>query len=112
MFQTDEGQRLASGCVEFGGWNHRDNTLTPIQVSALLAMPGNPALFWVVNSLAAAAEAGRLDTERYIESCLRVEDVRAFRVILRDAGQDQWLNDRHRNTLRKLRCSELDAVTY
>ncbi|WP_133300292.1 hypothetical protein [Paraburkholderia lacunae] len=28
--------------VQFGGWNHRDKTLTPIQLSALLTMPANP----------------------------------------------------------------------
>jgi len=67
MFETEEGQRMASGCIEFGGWHHRDKTLTPIQLTALLAMPGNPALFWAMDSLAAAAEAGRLDAERYIE---------------------------------------------
>jgi hypothetical protein len=40
------------------------------------------------------------------------EDVRSFRVILRDAGSDRWLNDRHFNALKKLGRAELDAVTY
>src|SRR5260370_41495427 len=95
MFETEEGQRMASGCIEFGGWHHRDKTLTPIQLTALLAMPGNPALFWAMDSLAAAAEAGRLDAERYIEQLFASkEDVRSFRLILRDAGGDRGLNDR------------------
>jgi hypothetical protein len=32
-------------------------TLTPIKMSALLAMPGNPALLWAMDSLAAVGEA-------------------------------------------------------
>jgi hypothetical protein len=113
MFETDEGQRMASACLEFGGWNHRDKTLTPIRLTALLTMPLNPALFWAMDSLAAAAEAGRLDADRYIEQLFASkDDVRSFRLILRDAGQDIWLNDRHFNALKKLGCAELDAVTY
>lgn len=113
MFETDEGQRMASACIEYGGWNHRDKALTPIRLSALLTMPANPALFWAMDSLAAAAEAGRLDADRYIEQLFASnEDVRAFRIILRDAGSDRWLNDRHFNALKKLGCAELDAVTY
>ena len=104
---------MASGCLEFGGWNHRDKTLTPIRLSALLTMPLNPALFWAMDSLAAAAEAGRLDADRYIEQLFASkEDVRSFRLILRDVSQDIWLNDRHFNALKKLGCAELDAVTY
>jgi hypothetical protein len=38
--------------------------------------------------------------------------VRAFRLILRDAGADKCLNDRHFAALKKLGCAELDAVTY
>jgi hypothetical protein len=113
MFETEEGQRMASGCIEFGGWHHRDKTLTPIQLTALLALPANPALFWAMDSLAAAAEAGRLDAEQYLEQLFASkDDVRSFRLILRDAGSDRWLNDRHFNALKKLGCAELDAVTY
>ncbi len=66
-----------------------------------------------MNNLAAAAEAGKRNTERYIElSFASKEDVRVLRLILRDAGQDHWLNDRHHNTLTKLGCSELNAMTY
>jgi hypothetical protein len=80
MFETAEGQRMASGCIEFGGWHHRDNTLTPIQLTALLTMPGNPGLSWAMDSLAAAAEAGILDGDRYVEQLFASkEDVRAFR---------------------------------
>src|SRR5260370_17522233 len=94
MFETEEGQRMASGCIEFGGWHHRDKTLTPIQLTALLTMPLNPALFWAMDSLAAAAEAGRLDADRYLEQLFPTkEDGRAFRIILRDAGQARWLHD-------------------
>jgi hypothetical protein len=113
MFETEEGQRTASGCIEFGGWNHLAKTLTPIELSALLAMPGNPGLSWVMDSLAAAAESGRIDAERFIGQLFATwEDVRAFRLILRDAGGDRWQNDRHYNALKKLGCAEMDAVTY
>ena len=113
MFETEEGQKAATACIEFGGWNHRDKTLTPIQLTALLTMPGNPGLSWAMDSLAAAAEAGILDGDRYVEQLFASkEDVRSFRFILRDAGADKWLNDRHFTALKKLGCSELDAVTY
>ncbi|MFM0176456.1 hypothetical protein PQR33_45005 [Paraburkholderia sediminicola] len=113
MFETEEGQKVAAACVEFGGWHHREKTLTPIQLSALLTMPGNPGLFWAMDSLAAAAEAGILDGDKYIEQLFASkEDVRAFRLILRDAGADKWLNDRHFTALKKLGCAQLDAVTY
>lgn len=60
-------------------------TLTPIQLSALLTMPGNPGLFCAMDSLAAAAEAGALDGDKYIEQLFASsEDVRAFRLILRE----------------------------
>src|SRR5260370_1295476 len=104
---------MASGCLEFGGWNHRDKTLTPIRLSALLTMPANPALAWAMDSLAAAAEAGRLDADKYIEQLFASkEDVRAFRLILREAGGDRWLTDRHHYALRKLCYSEMDGATY
>ncbi|WOD17023.1 hypothetical protein [Paraburkholderia kirstenboschensis] len=46
-------------------------------------MRHNPALHWVLDSLAAAAEAGRLDAERYIEQIFAGRwDVRAFRHVL------------------------------
>lgn len=54
--------------MEFGGWTHSEKTLTPIRLTDLLAMPHNPALMWVMDSLAAAAEAGRLDAEPPRES--------------------------------------------
>ena len=56
---------------------------------------------------------GILDGDRYIEQLLSSkEDVRLFRLILRDAGADKWLHDRHFATLKKLGCAELDEVTY
>jgi hypothetical protein len=113
MFETEDGQRMASACIRFGGWNYRDKTLTPIQLSALLTMQGNPGLTWAMDSLAAAAEAGRLDADRYIEQLFASkEDVRSIRLVLRDAGGEKWLNDRHFTALKKLGCAELDAVTY
>jgi hypothetical protein len=93
MFETKEGQKVVAACIEFGGWHHRDKTLMPIHLSALLTMPGNPGLVWAMDSLAAAAEAGLLDGDRYIEQLFATrEEVRSFRQILRDAGGDRWLN--------------------
>ncbi|WP_341313542.1 hypothetical protein WN982_19515 [Paraburkholderia sp. IMGN_8] len=72
MFETEEGQKVAGACIEFGGWHHRDKTLTPIRLSALLTMPGNPGLAWAMDSLTAAAEAGILDGDRFITpNCLQ-----------------------------------------
>ncbi|OAJ62793.1 hypothetical protein A6V36_20715 [Paraburkholderia ginsengiterrae] len=113
MFETEEGRKVADACIEFGGWHHRDKTLTPIQLSALLTMPGNPGLAWAMDSLAAAAEAGILDGDTFIGQLFASkEDVRACRLILRDTGADKWLNDRHFTALKKLGCAELDAVNY
>lgn len=113
LFETEEGSRTASACLEFGGWNHSEKTLTPIRVTDLLAMPHNPALMWVMDSLAAAAEAGRLDADRYVDQIFASRsDARAFRLVLRDAGADCWLNDRHHNALRKLGCAAMDANAY
>ncbi|MFM0008516.1 hypothetical protein PQR57_47495 [Paraburkholderia dipogonis] len=104
---------MAAACVEFGGWIHRDKTLTPIKLSASLTMPRNPSFVWAMDSLAAVAEAGILDGDQYIEQLFASKaDVRSFRLILRDAGGEKWLNDRHLSALRKLGCAELDAVTY
>jgi hypothetical protein len=113
MFETEEGQRMASGCIKYGGWDHTNKTLAPIQLTELLAMPHNPALHWVLDSVAAAAEAGRLDAEKYVEQLfLTKEDVRAFRQVLREAGGDRWLTDRHHNALRKLGNTEFDVTSY
>jgi hypothetical protein len=76
-------------------------------------MPGNPGLAWAMDSLAAAAEAGILDGGHYIAQLFaNKEDVRSFRLILRDAGAEKWLNDRQFTARKKLGCAELDAVTY
>lgn len=113
MFETEAGQKVSAACIDFGGWNHHDKTLTPIRLSALLTMPGNLGLTWIMDSLAAAAEAGILDGDEYIEQLFASKsDVRSFRLILRDAGGEKWLNDRHFTALKKLGCAELDAVTY
>jgi hypothetical protein len=61
MFETDEGQRMASGCIEYGGWDDTKKTLTPIKLAELLGRPHNLGLLWVMDSLAFAVEAGRLD---------------------------------------------------
>ncbi|WOD16995.1 hypothetical protein [Paraburkholderia kirstenboschensis] len=113
MFETQEGQRMASGCLEFGGWDHKNKSLTPIKLAELLARPHTPGLSWVMDSMAAAAEAGRLDAERYVGQLFASRgDVRAFRHVLREAGGDRWLSDRHHYALRKLGNAELDVTTY
>jgi hypothetical protein len=65
-----------------------------------------------MDSLAAAAEAGRLDADKYIERIFAgKEDVRAFRHVLREAGDDRWLTDRHHIAVRKLGNAEFDVTT-
>lgn len=113
LFETEEGKRTASACLEFGGRNHTDKALTPIRVGDLLAMPHNPALVWVMDSLAAAKEAGRLNAGRYMDQLFAsCGDARAFRLVLRDAGANCWLNDRHHNALCKVGCVTMDANAY
>jgi siroheme synthase len=77
MFETEEGRRMASACIEYGGWDHKNQTLTPIKLAELLA-----------------------------------RKMRAFRHVLREAGGDRWLTDRHHNALRKLGNAEFDVTTY
>jgi hypothetical protein len=50
MFETEEGLRMASACIEYGGWDHKNQTLTPIKLTDLLARPHNPGLSWVMDS--------------------------------------------------------------
>lgn len=45
MFETEEGQKVAVACVEFGGWHHREKKLTPIQLSTLQPCRAIPACF-------------------------------------------------------------------
>ncbi|MGB8423722.1 hypothetical protein [Paraburkholderia sp.] len=47
MFETEEGQRMASVCIEYGGWADKKKALTPIKLLELLARPHNPGLSWV-----------------------------------------------------------------
>jgi hypothetical protein len=61
MFQTGEGQQAAAACIDFGGWNHNKQALTPIQLSSLLTMLANTRLTWAMGSFAAAAKVGVLD---------------------------------------------------
>lgn len=104
---------MASACIKYGGWDHTNKSLTPIKLEELPARPHNPGLSWVMDSLAAAAEAGRLDAKNYVDQLLsNREDVRAFRLVLREAGGDRWLNERHHHALRKLGNAELDVTTY
>lgn len=113
MFETEEGQRAANALIEFGGWNHADKVLVPIQVTELSRMPGADVIRWVFDSLSAAAEAGRLDAERYITQLFAGPgDLRDFRALLRDAGFERWMSDRHYAALRKLGCAECDCSTY
>ncbi|WP_322092618.1 hypothetical protein [Paraburkholderia bannensis] len=113
LFDTEEGQRKASALIEFGGWNAAEKTLSPIRVEPLSRMAQAPVIEWVMDSMAAAAEAGRLDASAYLEQLfLYREDMRVFRVLLREAGPELWLNDRHYNAMRKLGCVEADCRTY
>lgn len=113
IFETEAGQRLASGCIEYGGWDYKHKSLSPIRLVELLLRPHNHSLSWVMDSLAAAAEAGRLDAARYIEQLFAgKEDVHAFRGVLREASGERWLNERHHNALRKLGNVESDVVSY
>jgi hypothetical protein len=53
------------------------------------------------------------DADHYIAQIFASkEDVRTFRIILRDAGQERWLNDRHHIALKKLGNADLDVTTY
>ncbi|MBB5400559.1 hypothetical protein [Paraburkholderia youngii] len=113
IFETEEGVRKASACIEFGGWNADKATLTPIKVGALLAMPGAPTLTWVMDSLAAAVEAGRVDPETCLTQLFASpSDMRDMRAVLRDEGRELWLSDRHRSALLKLGASSIDLVSY
>jgi len=113
IFDTEEGARKASACIGFGGWNAEKATLTPIKVGALLAMPGAPTLVWVMDSLSAAVEAGRVDQDTCLTQLFAsTSDMRDMRAVLRNEGRDLWLNDRHRGALLKLGASSIDLVSY
>jgi hypothetical protein len=113
LFESESGERTASALIEFGGWDHRGKTLTPIKVIELSKMPGSPVLQWVMDSFAAGAEAGRLNSDCYVEQLFASsEDVRHFRGMLRDAGRELWVNDRHFNAVRKFGIAEIDCSTY
>ena len=113
IFDTEEGARKASACIGFGGWNAEKATLTPIKVGALLAMPGAPTLVWVMDSLSAAVEAGRVDPDTCLTQLFAsTSDMRDMRAVLRNEGRDLWLNDRHRGALLKLGASSIDLVSY
>ncbi|ADG14519.1 hypothetical protein BC1002_0417 [Paraburkholderia atlantica] len=113
LFETEEGQRKASALVEFGGWNAKEKTLSPIHVSALSHMPHAPILEWVMDSMAAAAEAGRLHGSNYLEQLFASrEDIRVFRTQLREEGPNLWVNDRHHNAMCKLGSTQADSSTY
>ncbi|MEM5299092.1 hypothetical protein VSR82_32830 [Burkholderia sp. JPY481] len=113
IFDTDEGARKASACIEFGGWNAEKATLTPIKVGDLLAMPGAPTLVWVMDSLAAAAEAGRVDPETCLTQLFASpSDIRDMRAVLHGEGRGLWLSDRHRGALLKLGAASIDLLSY
>lgn len=68
-----------------------------IKVGALLAMPGAPTLTWVMDSLAAAVEAGHVDPEICLTQLFASpSDMRDMRAVLHDEGRGLWLNGRHR----------------
>lgn len=79
----------------------------------IAAKTADSGLAWAMDSLNAMAGTGILDGDTFIEQMFASkEDVRSFRLTLRDTGADKWLTDRHFTALKKLSCAELDAVTY
>jgi hypothetical protein len=113
IFDSEDGARKASACIEFGGWDAEQATLTPIKVGALLAMPGAPVLTWVMDSLAAAVEAGRVDAETFLGQLFAApSDMRDMRAVLHDEGRGLWLSDRHRGALLKLGAASIDLLSY
>ncbi|WP_233832828.1 hypothetical protein [Paraburkholderia sp. ZP32-5] len=113
IFDTEEGARKASACIELGGWNAEKAALAPIRVGDLLAMPGAPTLTWVMDSLAAAVEAGRVDPETCLTRLFASpSDMRDMRAVLHDEGRSAWLSDRHRGALLKLGAAFIDVLSY
>lgn len=89
--------------AQCGGWNANDRMLSPIHVPALSRMPHTPALEWVTDSMAEAAEAGGSMVPTISSSSFYGgEGVRAFRMQFREEGADIWVNDCHHNAMRKL----------
>ncbi|WP_029970728.1 hypothetical protein [Paraburkholderia graminis] len=115
MFENEEGQRAAGALIEFGGWNHTKKTLAPISVEALAQKPGAPVLNWFFDSLAAAAEAGALDTDGLADQLFADSaDIDALLELMRDGSEMHWLNDRYfwalQNCFSDEDCTSFDAL--
>ncbi|CAG9225674.1 hypothetical protein PSAB6_450129 [Paraburkholderia sabiae] len=76
-------------------------------------MPGAPTLTWVMDSLSAAVEAGRVAPETCLTQLFATpSDTRDMRAVLHDEGRGLWLSDRHRGALLKLGAASIDLLTY
>ncbi|MGF6937151.1 hypothetical protein OKW41_006313 [Paraburkholderia sp. UCT70] len=113
LFENEEGQRAASALIEFGGWNHVTKTLTPMSVEALTQKPGAPVLTWFFDSLAAAAEAGVLDTDGLADQLFADSvDIDALVGLMRDGSEMYWVNDRYFWSLQECFFSEEDCTSF
>lgn len=113
MFEDEDGQRTASALIEFGGWDYNAKKLTPIRVGALAAKPGAPVLNWLFDSIAAAAEAGTLDTDDLAGQIFgESNDFEVFIELMREGSDLWWLNDRYFWALQDLGFSEEDCTSF
>jgi hypothetical protein len=115
MFETEEGQSLATVNLEFGGWNAAKKQLKPIKVGGIMSKPVGDVIIWVLDSLTAAAEAGQLDDKTYIRQLFASEDdLDVFTETLRsNDGYSQPFNDRYIQALVRITGSDRnDAYSY
>jgi hypothetical protein len=99
MFETEEGESLTSSLLEFGGWNAVKKQLKPIQVRRIVAARGESFTF-AFDSLAASAEAGKLDDETYLQQLFAgKDDLDSLVNIMRYSKEDGPLKDRHLQAL-------------
>lgn len=97
IFEDKESEKQVAALLKFGGWDPTKKTLTPIRVGALAAKPGSPTITWVFDSLAAAAEAGALDDEDWLQQAFASnDDLQVFIELLQESGDIWWVNDRRR----------------
>lgn len=113
IFEDNASEKQVAAMLEFGGWDPAKKALTPIRVGALVAKPGAPTITWVFDSLAAAAEAGVLDSEDWMNQVFASgDDLQVFIELLQESGDIWWVNDRHFWALECLGFDESDTVTY
>jgi hypothetical protein len=99
MFETEEGQSLASANLEFGGWNPAKKQLKPIQIRRIVETRGD-SFSWAFDSLAASAEAGKLDDETYLQQLFSgKDDLDNLVNIIRYSEENGPLKDRHLQAL-------------